>query len=44
MLVRLGHSAEALPKLKRAQELKSSDGLERYIRQVERAARRTPAK
>ncbi len=44
MFVRLGHSAEALPKLKRAQELKSSDGLERYIRQVERAARRTPAK
>ena len=40
MLVRLGHAAEALPKLKRAQEIRSSDGLERYIRQVERAARR----
>jgi tetratricopeptide (TPR) repeat protein len=40
MLVRRGKAAEALPKLRRAQELKTSDGLERYIRQVERAARR----
>ena len=40
MLVRQGKAKEALPKLKRAQELKTSDGLERYIRQVERAARR----
>ena len=40
MLVRQGKAAEALPKLKRAQEIKTSDGLERYIRQVERAASR----
>ena len=40
MLVRQGDAAEALPKLRRAQEIKPSDGLERYVRQVERAARR----
>jgi len=41
MLVRQSKANDALPKLKRALELKPSDGLEVFIRQVERAARRS---
>lgn len=44
MLVRLGKSPAALPKLKRALELKPSGGLEVFVRQVESAARRATPK
>lgn len=40
MLVRRGKFNDALPMLRRAQELKRSDNLEQYLRRVERAARR----
>lgn len=39
LLVKNGHYPEALPLLKRAHELKPRDDVQRYIEQVERAAR-----
>jgi tetratricopeptide (TPR) repeat protein len=44
MLVRQNKAAEALPKLKRSLEVKPSDNLEQFIRQVERSARRAAPK
>jgi tetratricopeptide (TPR) repeat protein len=41
ILVKGGKYQDALPLLKRAQELKPRDDLQRYIEQVERAARRS---
>jgi hypothetical protein len=39
MLVKAGRYQDAVPLLKRAQELKPRDDIARYLEQVERAAR-----